>query len=226
MLGSIERATRTPKREHVDALDTVLDTGGALRRLWEDMHRQRYVPDWFKDALKLEQRAQRVSEYEPYTMPGLLQTLDYARAMMQARRTVLTAERIDQIAQARVERLPSVHAPLLWFVVGEPVLRKVVGGETIMKEQLKYIAHLTDTGRIQLQILPLERLHPGLNLPFRILAMNDSESVVYVEHALGGEVYDAPERVSETNILFGAIQAESLPFSDSRDLLNKVIEEL
>ncbi|GAA3736867.1 helix-turn-helix domain-containing protein [Salinactinospora qingdaonensis] len=226
MVGGIERATRKPQSDQADICDTVLDTGGTLRRIWQELNNQRYVPEWFKDVLLLEQRATEVREYEPTTIPGLLQTAAYARTLIRARRPTATAEEVEETVKSRTGRLSAVleneKRPLLWFIVHEAVLSRTVGDETIMRKQLDYIAGLVEDGTIRLQVLPATPTSADPGAPFRLMTLTDTQSAAYVEHVLGGEIFERPDKVNELTTLFGALQAEALPVLASIELIRKI----
>lgn len=228
MISALQQGARTPKRDHAEALDTALNTGGLLTRLWQELVNQRDVPEWFRDAVLIERRATEIREYEPLVIPGLLQTTDYAYAMLEGRYNTHLSDQVRQMAQARAARLPAIqdHRPLLWFVVREAVCGRVVGTETILKDQLGYIIELVEAGIVQFQVLPDAPVSPGLCLPFRVSSLGPVQSVVYVEHALGGETSDDPEQVSEMMTLFGALQAAAVAPRDSLDLVKKWRGEL
>lgn len=227
MIGSIERSTRTPKQEHADAYDAALQTGGVLRRLWQDLAAQRDVPDWFRDAAQLEQKAREIKEYCPATIPGLLQTSAYAEALVRFRLPLAASEEVGQTVAGRVNRLPSLQmtTPLLWFILRQTVLEHVVHSPAVMKGQLEHILNLAYEGNIRLQLLPRTANIASPGTPFRVLTLSDVQTVAYVEHVLGGETYDTPEQVSDLMTLFGALQAEALPPHESLRLTQQIKEK-
>ncbi|MDA0567499.1 helix-turn-helix transcriptional regulator [Streptomonospora sp. S1-112] len=227
-ISSLERATRKPKADLADALDAALSTGGTLRRLFEDLTNQRQVPDWFRNAVLLERQAIEIREYEPLFVPGLLQTAEYAYSMLLGRRNRHTRDELMQIARARAERLPALadKRPVMWFVVRETALATVVGSGRIMKDQLGHIAALIEEETIYLQVLRDAPITPGLTLPLRINTLNANQSVVYAEHALGGETFEKAEKVAEIMSLFGSLQASASSPEDSLAMIKKLEEEM
>ncbi|MDA8369674.1 MAG: DUF5753 domain-containing protein [Nocardiopsaceae bacterium] len=193
--------------------------------MWQQLHNQSYVPEWFKDVLVLEQRAVEIREYEPTTIPGLLQTPGYARTLAKARRPTATPGEVEESVATRIERLPGIRKvgrPLLWFILKEGVLSRTVGDEMIMKEQLGHIAGLVEEDTIRIQVLPDTPASADPGIPFRVMALSGTQSVVYVEHVLGGEVFEEPDKVSELSTLFGTLQAEAYPVPASISLLRKI----
>ncbi|MFC4561599.1 helix-turn-helix domain-containing protein [Nocardiopsis mangrovi] len=225
MVGAIERCTRKPQAEQSDAFDVVLDTGGILRRLWQQLAEQRHVPDWFKDVLIMERRATEIREYEPTTIPGLLQTPGYARTLVNARRTTATVEEAEEMVTTRTGRLSVIlenGRPLLWFILKEAMFSRTVGDENIMREQLAHIIKLAEDGVVRVQLLPDTPTSAAPGTPFRVMALGGTQSVVYAEHALGGETFDKPEQVNAMTTLFGMLQAEALPVPASINLIRKI----
>jgi transcriptional regulator with XRE-family HTH domain len=136
-ISAWERGTRVPKRESSERLDTALSTGGVLTRLWHDVASQRGVPDWWRSALALERQSREIWEYEPSIVPGLLQTADYARYIIESRRPRATKNEVDETVAQRVERLPALleKGTLIRLVVGEaPLVRGVRGQRPMMAE--------------------------------------------------------------------------------------------
>ncbi|MDS1272442.1 helix-turn-helix transcriptional regulator [Lipingzhangella sp. LS1_29] len=227
-MSAIERGTRAPKQHQAEALDTALSTGGALERLRRDLADQQSAPEWFRDALLIEQRAQTIREYEPMVVPGILQTADYAEAMIRARHTRKTTEETNELVRIRTERLANIqdNRPLLLFVVRETVLSQIVGNEMIMKGQLERIAQLGEQDTIRLQVLPHTPTTAGLCSHFRISTLSPTQAVVYFEHPLGGTTHESPEHVEEMSTLFGQLQAEALSPNASLDLIRKTHDDL
>ncbi|MDA8369113.1 MAG: helix-turn-helix transcriptional regulator [Nocardiopsaceae bacterium] len=228
MISAIERGTRIPKPDIADAFDSSLSTGGSLKRLWRELSDTREVPDWFQDALLIERRAHEIREYDPLVIPGLLQTYDYARTLIRAWNVGCSEEHVDHITRARADRLPALlgNRPLMRFVVREAAVTDTVGSDMIMKEQLEYVSRLIEERTIRFQILPRSPHGPGTCLPLRISTLSPTQAVGYVEHALGGEVVETPEKVSELMTVFGELQAAALPPNDSATLLRRIQGEL
>src|SRR6202008_2166185 len=121
---------------------------------------QRYsdmVPDWFQDYLGLEESASRIQTCEMHLLPGLLQTEDYARAIVTRGWSEISAERADRLVAVRMRRqalLARPDAPKLWAVIDESVLHRPIGGRQVMLAQIDYLLELTKRPNITLQVLP------------------------------------------------------------------------
>jgi hypothetical protein len=226
-IGALENGARSPKAHHADALDTALATGGSLRRLWEESAESGETPSWFRDSLLMERRASAISEYHPILVPGLLQVPGYARTLINARQVSVPRERIERAVVARCSRLEALQGedrPRLWFVLDEVVVARVVGDETIMREQLEHLLSLAGEGVIRVQVVPWSvRRHPGLCAPFRIFEMPDG-SAVHMEHTFGGQPFRDAARVARMSAIFGQLQAEALSPSQSEELIANFLE--
>ncbi len=228
MVSGIERGTRSPRKEHAEALDSVLEANGALVRLWSELADSRDVPEWFRDHLMLERRASEIRHYQPLLIPGLLQTGDYARSLIRARRVHADGNSVEHMVRARTERLQALADPhpLLWFVMDEVVISRVIGDEKIMGGQLDHLVSLADPGAVRIQVIPTTQDHPGLCAPFRLLTLSSAQTVLYAEHMMGGETVDTADRVGEAMTLFGQLQAEALPPRASLERIREVRESL
>ncbi|QBI52239.1 Helix-turn-helix protein [Streptomonospora litoralis] len=155
MISAVERGTRAPKREIAESLDTAFSTGGTFTRLWIDLAAQQDVPEWFIDALHLEREAVEIREYQMTLVPGLLQTPEYARSMMRHGRPWDDAEAIDRLVDSRMARLAKLGTnPLLWFVVDECAIRRLVGDREVMRCQLARLINLLEDGKVRIQVIP------------------------------------------------------------------------
>lgn len=226
MVSAVERGTRSTKRDQAASLDAALSTDGRLLRVWENLAKHDSVPDWFQQVVVLENQASELRMYHTSLVPGLLQTADYARTVLRYGRPWDCEDSIERLVKSRMERqstLAKDDRPLLWAVIDEVVVRRVVGSSALMHEQLANLLELADGQQSRLQIVPERPLgHPGLSGPFRLMSFCDKPTVVYVEHMLGGELVDEPEHVQHCGTIFGALQAEALSPRASADLIREV----
>ena len=134
MVGAIERATRVPKRQHVDKLEALFATNGALLSFWKDTRLEGDVPEQLKSALSLERKATQIREYQSIIFPGVVQIPDYARALVKARTPEATSEEVEEIVHARVVRLDALRhrSVRMWFLVDEVVLTRPVGSVEVL----------------------------------------------------------------------------------------------
>lgn len=227
MLSAIERGTRGVKSDYVDAIDLALSTGGKLRRLLESMSSSAGTPSWFKNILELEQQATEFREYDPLLIPGPLQSADYARTILRDGRPDDTDDEIEALVEARMRRkdiLSGDRPPIMLIVLDEIAVRRPIGGDGVMKDQLASLLDMAADARTVLQIVPFSTTrHPGLSGAFRLIIGPDVGEVVYLETALGGSVVDDVDATGRCSRTFGDLRGVALPPQQSRELVEKVI---
>ena len=117
----------------------------------------RVFPAWFEAYIGLESEAVRLRDFQPLVMPGLLQTEDYARAVLRAAPHAGSSGEVDRQVALRMERqniLSQPSPPDVWLVLSESVLRVRVGGPAIMRAQLRRLTEAAERPNITLQVLP------------------------------------------------------------------------
>jgi transcriptional regulator with XRE-family HTH domain len=224
MIGKIENGWRVPTRQFVEACEAIpeLATSGALLELWEqlkDQLKQRAYPGWFQDWPGAEARARSLRWFEPLIVPGLLQTEDYARAVLRTR-VGDTDEEIDEMVAARLERqaiLDRDRPPLLWAVIDEGVLRRPVSGRYVMREQVNHLIAAAGRPNIVLQLIPADvGAHEGLRgAGFVIADFADAPSIAYQDTAVSGQVIESADATEALNLLWDTLKSEALPRSAS-----------
>lgn len=187
-------------------------------------------PDHTPHISELEQQASVIHEFAPVAVPELLRTEDYARALYAIAHPLAPALRTAQREAAHLRRrrlLARREPPHLVVLLDEGVLRRLVGGNRVMSEQL---GHLLDCGglpRVHLQVLPFGvRDHPGALPPFRLMAFGDGPDVLCGETALGGQTTVDARQVTERRMAFRLIRSKALAQDDSRELIRELKDEL
>lgn len=168
---------------------------------------QRYhdvLPDWFSLYVSLEGAARIIRSYEPHFVPGLLQTEDYARAVMETG-TIGTSgpDTVDRHVALRMERqrlLERERPPHLWVVMDETVLRRPVSADgRVMREQLDKLLDFAGRERVTLQVAEFATgPHPGTYAPFTLFRFAEPElpDMVFTEYLTGALYLDSRDEVS------------------------------
>ncbi|MFE1116176.1 helix-turn-helix domain-containing protein [Streptomyces rochei] len=168
---------------------------------------QRYhdvLPDWFSMYVSLEGAARIVRSYEPHFVPGLLQTEDYARAVMEAG-TIGNAggDAVERHVSLRMERqrlLERADPPHLWVVMDETVLRRPMSIDgRVMRDQLDKLLELATRDRVTLQVAEFDDgPHPGTYAPFTLFRFAEPElpDMVFTEYLTGALYLDSRTEVS------------------------------
>jgi transcriptional regulator with XRE-family HTH domain len=231
VISKIETGERPPAEDFPPRLDAIpeLDTRGALTRLWEHLkkgQRQR-LHGWFQEWADIEAEAAVLRWYEPLVVPGLLQTEDYARAILSARPDGNLDDLDEQVAArlARQAVLDRPDAPQLWCVLDEGVLHRAIGGPKVMRSQLYRLAEVAEHPRTTIQVIPFGGAHAGLLAHFVIADLDGRPPVVYLETAAEGHVTDSPAVAAHVALSFDRLRAEAESRTASRDLIRKVAEE-
>ena len=231
VISKIETGERPPAEDFPPRLDAGpdLDTRGALTRLWNHLkkgHKQRAY-GWFQPWADIESEATILRWYEPLVVPGLLQTEDYARAILSARPDGNLSDLDDQVAVrlARQAVLDQPDAPQLWCVLDEAVLHRAIGGPKVMRSQLYHLAEAAEHPKTTIQVIPSGGAHAGLLGGFIIADLDGRPPTAYLETAAEGQVTDSPSVINHVALSFDRIRAEALPRAASRDLIRKVAEE-
>jgi transcriptional regulator with XRE-family HTH domain len=196
---------------------------------------QRYgdvLPQWFRTYVDLESAAALIRTYEGQYVPGLLQTDDYMRAVVQGALLDETSEELGRRVRLRMARqtvLTREHPPRLWAVVDEAALRRPVGGPGVMKGQVQRLLDAAGLPNITLQILPLDAgAHPAMVGSFSVLRFPDQElpDVVYLEHLTGATYLNKPEDVSQYLHVMETICVRAAAPDQSVELLDRLLDEL
>jgi transcriptional regulator with XRE-family HTH domain len=229
-VGKVETGERAPSQDFAKRCDQALPGADglfvrihALTQRWDGGY-----PSWFAEWVEAERRAASLCCWEPMLVPGLVQTADYARALFEAWRTADSADELDQLVRVRLERqsiFERPDPPSLWVIVDEGVLRRRVGSEKIIHDQLIHLADMADRPKVTVQVVPAEvGAHVGLLGAFAIASV-DAASTVYLEGPNQGQITETPSMVATVSATFDTLRAEALPRGPSRDLIRRVAEE-
>jgi hypothetical protein len=230
LVGKVETCERAPTPGFAAGCDSVFPhLDGLFVRLMELARRwDGPYPQWFRDWLDAEREASSLRWWEPMLVPGLLQTPDYARAILAAGPDTIEDE-LEELVSARIERqgiLDRPKPPELWVVLDEAVLHRLIGSRKIVYEQLLHLADTSCRANITVQVVPGEAgAHAGLLGAFIVAGFESAPSIVYAETAVEGQTIEKPALVSKAALAFDRLRAEALPRGASRDLIGKVAEE-
>ncbi|PJE93811.1 transcriptional regulator [Streptomyces carminius] len=213
------------KREAILTLSSQADEQGWLRPYHADL------PDEYVGYISFEAEARSVRNYESLFVPGLLQTEDYARAVVRGVLPAASAKEVGQRVQARVERQvvfsrdPSLE---LWAIVDEAALRRVVGGPGVMADQLNHLADIAAEPCVTLQVIPFgSGAHPGMPGSFVVMDFPDPEDpmLVYIDSMAGDLFLEADEDIRRYSQIFDHLRALALSPGDSADLITTLAQE-
>ncbi|WP_046498919.1 helix-turn-helix domain-containing protein [Streptomyces odonnellii] len=224
LVGQIETAHKVPTRPFSESVDAALNTGGTFTRLLPLVLKSQ-LPSWFQPYADMERTARYINAFEVQLVYGLLQTEDYARAVLGA----VTKTRLTERVAARLERqriLTREHPPLAWVVLSEAVLHLEIGGKKVMREQLAHLLSFKDAEWVQIQILPFSAgAHAGLMGSFTTLRSDEAPDITYVEGYADGHWTAHPQEVMNRSLRYDHLQAAALSVEDSAAMIARVMEE-
>lgn len=213
-------------RDQEDAL--VQFARQARQRVWW----QAYSDTAVVPLVGLETAAERIHQYEGRVVPGLLQTRDYAEAIIRALRPDLSPQQTERWVELRMARqrlLRQDDPPDLTVVIEEYVLRRPVGGREAMRVQLRLLADATMLPAVTLRVLPLAvGEHAAISGAFTILRFSepDGPDVVYLENARGDLYLDNEEQVRRCADAFERVCTVALSPDDSVAFLTTAADAL
>lgn len=235
-LRQVELGRQTLPPESLDKLLAVLGVDDLaardLRIIGEEARKRGDYGNaaaWARNALGLEADAPRLRMFGETVIPGLLQTEDYARALLRASAATPAVD-VDRIARSRVrrrDRLATADAPALHVVLDEAALRRQVGGAEVMGGQLRLLADLAILPTVTLQVLPLSAgAHAAQGTGFMILTLDDPETtLVYAESLSGANYLDGGSHIELYEKAFDSLGAKALSVDETLSLLDRVLNK-
>ncbi|MFB8245230.1 Scr1 family TA system antitoxin-like transcriptional regulator [Streptomyces sp. NPDC055952] len=224
LVGQIETAHKVPTREFAERADAALMTDGCFSRLVGLVLRSR-LPTWFQAYAEMEARATYISAFQGQLIYGLLQTPEYARAVL----ATGMPDNVEDLVAARMERqrlLTGGHPPLILVVLDEAALHRPIGGRKIMREQLAHLLSFREHRWVSIQVLPFESgEHASLVGSFNTLRFADDPEIVYTEDMISGHMTANPDTVREAARRYASLQAAALSVRESAALIARVMEE-
>jgi transcriptional regulator with XRE-family HTH domain len=190
------------------------------------------LPGWFQSYLGLEAAASLIRTYEIQFVPGLLQTPEYARAVIMLGHAGASADEIDRRVEVRRHRqqiLTRSGGPQLWAVIDEAVLRRPIGGVEVMRQQIESLIEASKLPSVRLQIIPFHAGgHAAAGGPFAILRFPEPElpDVVYVEQLTSAIYLDKREDVDQYAMAMERVCIDAEPPNHTPEILGKLLHEV
>ncbi|MDX3326032.1 helix-turn-helix transcriptional regulator [Streptomyces sp. ME02-6979-3A] len=174
----------------------------------------------------LETDAASLRVYESLIVPGLLQTREYAQAVIEGMWPEATPSEIDKRIQIRLKRQDRLTDPVnplrFWAVIDEALLRRIVGNPHTMRAQLLHLAELSELPHVTLQVLPYDvGAHPGMYGKFAILEFQEAmdASVVYLEGVTSDLYLEKANDVQSYAVMYEHLRAKALSAEQSREFI-------
>jgi transcriptional regulator with XRE-family HTH domain len=238
-----ETGKRVPCLEDLSAMLTAIGLTGRRRDVILDLARDVPSPNWLtagipglaqqlEGVIECERTATEIIEWGPLQIPGMLQTADYAGAII-GKDDALTKAEVEVRVNLRVNRREATanrenREPADYTaLIGEWALRQRVGGKAVLTEQLQHLVVSADEARITVQVVPIgDDWHPGLAGPFMLFNFADTASIVHLEHHRSGVfLYDDGD-VKAYKIATAVVGRTALSPADSVTFINSLIKKL
>ncbi|MGI5196988.1 helix-turn-helix domain-containing protein [Streptomyces sp. CA-288835] len=230
-LYRLETGERLSKRAVMEDLDRYHGTDDLLVRLWRDA-RQEVIKDKYKAFMELEATA-RVMWLFQLRVPGLLQTEDYARAVLSglsgAQTTADNDEEVEEQVALRIGRQELLHrrpAPSVRVILDESALRRPVPDAEVWAAQLSHLVDAAELSNVALQVLPFTAgVHDLMDSHLWLLWQRVGEPVAYVEGNGVGELIEDPDKVLAFRLSYDLVRDAALTPAESTAFIKRLLEE-
>ena len=228
-LSRVETAQMMIPRELPGLLDAVFGTDGIFGRMYGVARREAH-PDRYRRRMELEMRAKRIDWYAGLLVPGLLQTEEYALALFESYSPRKPREKFDEIWHARRSRqaqLLGEDAPRLLAILDEAVVRRPIGGGSVMRAQLELLVENVDAPNCLIQLLPFAHgTHPLAGGTLELLTLDDDSVVAYEENISTGQLLEDVESTTLASQAYDRIRAYALSPADTAAFIVEAMKGL
>ncbi|MEV0275961.1 helix-turn-helix transcriptional regulator [Streptomyces sp. NPDC050610] len=234
MISYVEHAKRVPSFDVACDLDTAFGVD-----FFADLHPLviRYAyPKWFLPYVELEEQATSICVFDSQVVSGLLQTEDYARALLESGRP----DKVSDLVAARMTRqavFEREDEPRCWIIMDENALERPLGGPEVMRAQLDRLLEAGGQPRTVIQVIPRSVVsHPGLAGPFTLLGFDQEggvktgthppHDVLYVDGFSQGRMALDHDEVAAATHAYDLLRGYALSPQESAELIRRHMEEL
>jgi transcriptional regulator with XRE-family HTH domain len=227
-LWRIEQGEKFPKEAIAQALDKALNAGGLLTRLWR-LATSGTARDDYGRYRELQPRAIKMQQYQSAYIPGLLQTEEYARTLINEGHPFGPPERVESLVVARLARqqwLQRENPPVFWVVLDEAALRRQVGGPAAMARQLSHLVEAAQKPNIFVQVLPFTAgAHPMMGSSMTIMSFPNDADAAFLEGTYRTTSVAAREEILFYTLQYDLARVRALTPEDSLDFIRKIVED-
>jgi transcriptional regulator with XRE-family HTH domain len=234
-----ETSKRVPRLEDVASYLTAIGVTGDDREAILDLGRHADAPDWLTvgipgisqqlaGTMECERAAAAITDWSPHIVTGLLQTSDYARAIIGGES--LPAGEVEARVLVRMGRRDVImrsNPVRLTALLGEAALHELIGGSRVMADQLRHLVKLAESDTITIQVVrSAHGWHPGLNGPFVLYDFDGAPSIVLLEHYRTGAFVSESNDVADYKTAVDKIHQLAMSPADSLTLITRTAHEL
>jgi transcriptional regulator with XRE-family HTH domain len=213
------------------ATELIALSRGARERSWWSDYRD--LPPRLVQLIEYESASFIIRNFQPMLIPGLLQTEEYATTTTRTLRPQATAQEVRTTVELRMKRqqlLQQSEMPLMFFIVDEGAVRRLVGGQEAMRRQIRRLLGESEKPTVTIELVPFSAgAHPGMQGPFMLFEFPDAEDddALYLEGPSESRWNrDDPEEISSFRERFEVLRELSLGPQGSVDLLHRLLGEL
>jgi transcriptional regulator with XRE-family HTH domain len=213
---------RVTDRETVQSL--IESARGSRGRSWLSAYRD-IIPAQFVQFLNYEAAATAIRVSHPHLIPGLLQTEQYAAALVDSHQETTQDPRITALRLERQRRLfDRTDPPELRFILDEEALHRRIGGTQVMLQQLQHLLEVNARSNVAIQVIPFSAgAHPGLLTQFLLLSFTDDDDLLFIESAISTMISrDDREMVDRYTKYFEMLRGQALSQDQTNELINSV----
>lgn len=238
-ISRIERGDKVPGAEDIGALLAIFNVTGDRRSELIAAAKEADQPNWteiggpgiprqLSALLEFEREATRISDLSLVRVPGLLQTADYARAVFRA--GGVPSEQIEMLVAIRMGRrevLTRADPAAYLALIDEAVLRRPVGGNAVMADQLRSIVKMVDSDNVTVLVVPFEiGAHIGQDGSHLLLEFAKADPIVHLEHRRSGQFLDELKDTAEFVDLTANLSAQALDADRSAEVIRSYADVL
>ncbi|ANH93255.1 transcriptional regulator [Streptomyces sp. SAT1] len=228
LVYKIESGKRIPRPEYLDTADEVLNAGGLISAMKEDVNKVRY-PKKVRALAQMEARAVELQLYDPLNIHGLLQTSEYAQGLLLMRRPAYSRDELERYLTARLARKSIFErdpAPELSFILEEWTLRRPLGGKERLRHQLQHLLATSQLRNVELQVMPMSREeHAGLAGGIEVLKFADGTAVGRSPAVANGRPVSDLKQLRILELRCGVVRAQAFTPRESMAIIEQLLGE-
>lgn len=223
-VSNIEAGRQRPQEDQLVKLDERYKTGQLLQLLlW--YARNAHDPDWGRQLIRYEEKANAIRMYHSKNIPTPFQTEEYMRALTMAGKVEGTDDSVARRLARQRTLLDRDRAPFFCVILDEGILGTCVGSAAITRAQLEHLRDMMELPNVIVRFVqPSAGAHEGFDGAFQIISVDDRD-VAYAGAQYGGRLIEAPSEVRDLWASFDRIGAKALPEDASRALVEKYLEQ-
>lgn len=225
-ISSMEQGRRKPSVHLLEIADQMCDAHGLLLAGQDYLKPERFL-SYSTDFIHFETEAIVVTVFEPMLIPGLLQTEATVRTLLRAHWPPLDDETFEERVAARLGRQSILDDRQrdFSFIIGEAAVRYPLADPADHRVQLQHLLEIGSRRHVNIQVLPLGGVHPGLNGPFVLLETSEHDHIAYEEGQISGVLHGTAESISTITQRHAMILREALSPRESARYISELMED-